>query len=89
MRVLERELAAAETADLAVFLVGAEGRVDPFEPREEPPESRLVHAVVPHVDEDRHPHDVLDAARAGKSRRRDAHTFASADWSDCSNAWLV
>ena len=36
--------------------------------------------VVDVRDDDRHPHHVLDD---------DGHAFASADWSDWTNAWLV
>ena len=89
VRVLERELAAIQAADLAVVLVRAERRVHPAEPVEHAVEHALVDVLVAHVDDDRHAHDVLDAADAGE--RRNHQTFCacrSADWSDWMNASL-
>ena len=79
------ELAAVQPADLAVCLVGAEPLVDLAEPVEELVEHPGI-ALVAHVDEDRHPHDLLDAADARQPahgpRAYGVRALASAAWSD-------
>src|SRR5262245_25449619 len=87
MRVIQLELAALETADLAVSLVRAEGVVDETKPREHVVDGGGADIGVTDVDEDAHPHHVLAALKPGRRRRR--HTrraLASATWSDSSNA---
>src|SRR3954468_13934000 len=59
------QLAAVETADLAVLAVGAEGRVG----LAEPVERHLDVDVVPDVDPDRDAHDVADLRHAMERRR--------------------
>src|SRR3954447_18491312 len=59
------QLAAVETADLAVLAVGAEGRVG----LAEPVERHLDVDVVPDVDPDRDAHDVADLRHALERRR--------------------
>jgi hypothetical protein len=91
MRVVERQLATVETADLAVVPVRAERRVDPAEPVEHLVERADIRVVVTDVDQDRHAHDVLDSVDA-RNRGRCAHprlAFRIADWSDCANDSLV
>ncbi len=83
-RVFEREVAAVDAADLAVVLVGAERGVDVAQPVEQAVESRVVDVRVADVDDDGHPHHVLDAV----------HCYFQdlaariADCSDCANASL-
>jgi hypothetical protein len=45
--------------------------------------------VIAEVDEDRHAHDVLDAAHARQRLAYQAFSFVIADCSDCANASLV
>src|SRR4029077_4277753 len=80
-------LAAVEPANVAVLPIGAEPRVDLAQPGEQFVE-RAVAAAVADVDDDRHPHHMLDAPDARQGRRRH-YSFESADWSDWTNAWLV
>jgi len=89
--MFERELATVEAADLAVFLVGAEGRIHPAEPLEQFLEHRVrVGVAVAEIDDDRHAHDVLDPAQAGQLGEHQAFfALRIADWSDCRNASLV
>ena len=90
-RLLDRQLAAGQPADLAVLLVGAERRVDPAQPVEHRLEDLAAGALVADVDDNRHAHDLLDAANARHSGRggHAARAFRIADWSDWTNAALA
>jgi hypothetical protein len=91
-RVRKNKFPAREATDLAVLLVRRERRVDPAEPGEDVVERGLVDVVVANVDDDRHPHDLLDATNAGQNVGDGAHArfaFRIADCSDSANAWLV
>ena len=90
MRVDEAELTTVDAIDLAVVLERAERRVDPAQPVEHRVHDTVGDLVVTQVEEDRQPHDVLDATKAGR-RRTDYHRFSAriAAWSDCANASLV
>jgi hypothetical protein len=81
-----RQPPGVQPADLAVGSVRAEGGVDPAQPLEHPVERRRIDAVLAHLDEDRHPHDVFDAeggvgGRCERAHHRLAFTIAAcSDW---------
>jgi hypothetical protein len=87
MGIVELQLAAIQAADLAVRLVGAEGLVHPLQPCEKALGDRIVDIVVSEIEDDRHAHDVLDAA-CSRQDLRDGHArfaFRIAACNDCAN----
>ncbi len=77
-----RELAAVDAADLALRLVGRERVVHEAQPVEDVVDGCLLHAGIADVDDDAHPHHMLDG-------RHTRSPLSSATWSDFSNATLV
>ena len=82
VRLLLRELATPDAADLALGLVRRERVVDEAQPVEDLVDGCLLHDGVADVDDDPHAHHVLDG---GHTRR----PLRSAICSDFSNATLV
>ncbi len=92
MSLLQSQLTAAQTADLAVVLVRAEGRVGPAQPVEHLIDGSLVGILAAEIEHDRHAHDVLDAAKARNGDGERAHArfaFKIADCSELTKASLV
>ena len=77
--VVPGELAAPDAADLALRLVRRERVVDEAQPVEDVVDGCSLHVAVANVDDDPHPHHVLDG---GHTRR----PFSNAICSDFSNA---
>ena len=92
VRLLDGAFAPGQAADLALGLERAERRVDPTEPLEHFVDRVRGDRFVADVDDDRHPHHVLDATETRCDLRGSAHTLfalTSASCSDCANASLV
>jgi hypothetical protein len=83
VRLAQRKLPAVDATDLAVGPEGAERHVDPAQPREGAVEILRADVLVTDVDDDRHPHDLLD------ERVHARFAFRIADCSEETKASLV
>src|SRR5258707_627135 len=70
MRVINRQLTAIDPADLAVCLIGAEDGIHQSQPIKGAVKRLWIDVGVPYVDQDRHPHDVLDPEEIGRGLGR-------------------
>src|SRR3989442_26394 len=92
MSVPERQLASSDARDLTLVPVRAEHFVDRAQPVDGAVDLVSADLVVADVENDRHPHDVLDTPEAGQGGGDSAHARLAlriADWSEPANASLV